>query len=126
MTDTNGNGSPPAGAEIGADETQGITWRGRIRQVWRFIASPHATVALGTLVVVGFVSGIISRGGFNWSMEMTNNQEFCVSCHEIAGGNLPGNIGPPLVAMKARFPSFDDLREQISDPRVKNPNSITY
>jgi len=48
----------------------------------------------------------------------------CLACHEIAGGKLAGNIGPPLVAMKARFPDFEVLKDQISDPRVKNPNTI--
>ena len=48
----------------------------------------------------------------------------CLSCHMIAGGELPGNIGPPLVAMKARFPNKADLRAQIWDSTVKNPNSI--
>jgi len=27
--------------------------------------------------------GIIFWGGFNWSMELTNTEEFCVSCHEM-------------------------------------------
>ena len=48
----------------------------------------------------------------------------CLSCHMIAGGDLPGNIGPPLIAMKARFPNKADLRAQIWDSTVKNPNSI--
>ena len=48
----------------------------------------------------------------------------CLGCHMIADGALPGNIGPPLIAMKARFPSKADLRAQIWDPTVKNPNSI--
>ena len=48
----------------------------------------------------------------------------CLGCHMIAGGDLPGNIGPPLIAMKARFPNKADLREQIWDPTIKNPNSI--
>ena len=48
----------------------------------------------------------------------------CLACHEIAGGKLAGNIGPPLVAMKARFPDFNKLRDQISDPRKSNPNTI--
>ena len=48
----------------------------------------------------------------------------CLACHMIADGSLPGNIGPPLVAMKARFPDKADLRAQIWDPTVANPNSI--
>ena len=48
----------------------------------------------------------------------------CLACHVIAGGNLPGNIGPPLIAMKARFPNKADLRAQIWDPTAANPNTI--
>ena len=48
----------------------------------------------------------------------------CLSCHMIAGGDLPGNIGPPLIAMKARFPNKADLRAQIWDATEKNPNTI--
>jgi sulfur-oxidizing protein SoxX len=48
----------------------------------------------------------------------------CLACHVIADGALPGNIGPPLVAMKARYPDKADLRAQIWDPTVANPNTI--
>lgn len=48
----------------------------------------------------------------------------CLACHMIADGELPGNIGPPLVAMKARFPDRAVLREQIYDARIKNPMTI--
>ncbi|MCP3869956.1 MAG: butanol dehydrogenase [Gammaproteobacteria bacterium] len=39
----------------------------------------------GTLgiLVVGIVSGIILWGGFNWAMDITNTEEFCISCHEM-------------------------------------------
>ena len=47
----------------------------------------------------------------------------CLACHVIAGGDLPGNIGPPLVAMKDRFPDKAKLRAQIYDPRVANPKT---
>jgi sulfur-oxidizing protein SoxX len=48
----------------------------------------------------------------------------CLACHQIEGGTLAGNIGPPLVAMKARFPDFNKLRAQINDARINNPNTI--
>lgn len=48
----------------------------------------------------------------------------CLSCHMIEGGELPGNIGPPLVAMKARFPDKAKLREQIWDATRNNPTSM--
>jgi sulfur-oxidizing protein SoxX len=48
----------------------------------------------------------------------------CLACHMIADGSLPGNIGPPLASMKARFPDKADLRAQIWDSTVANPNTI--
>jgi sulfur-oxidizing protein SoxX len=48
----------------------------------------------------------------------------CLACHQIEGGDLPGNIGPPLVSMKLRFPDKAKLRAQIADSTQANPNSI--
>lgn len=48
----------------------------------------------------------------------------CLACHMIEGGELPGNIGPPLVAMQARFPDKAKLRAQIWDSTRSNPNSM--
>jgi sulfur-oxidizing protein SoxX len=48
----------------------------------------------------------------------------CLACHQIDGGSLPGNIGPPLVAMKARYPDKSKLRAQIWDPTRANVMSI--
>jgi len=48
----------------------------------------------------------------------------CLACHMMDDGTLPGNIGPPLIAMKARFPEKAKLRAQIWDATVTNPNSI--
>ncbi len=47
----------------------------------------------------------------------------CLACHMMGDGASPGNIGPPLVAMKARFPDKAKLREQIYDPMITNPNT---
>ena len=47
----------------------------------------------------------------------------CLACHYIEGGELTGNFGPPLIAMKVRFPDRDVLRAQIWDASVKNPDS---
>jgi len=48
----------------------------------------------------------------------------CLACHAMDDGTLPGNIGPPLIAMKARFPDKAKLRAQIWDATEANPNSI--
>lgn len=48
----------------------------------------------------------------------------CLGCHAIDDGSQPGNIGPPLIAMKVRYPDKAKLREQIYDSTKANPNSI--
>jgi len=47
----------------------------------------------------------------------------CLACHMIATGDLPGNIGPPLVAMSIRYPDKAKLRAQIWDSTGSNPMS---
>jgi sulfur-oxidizing protein SoxX len=48
----------------------------------------------------------------------------CFACHAYEGAVLPGNIGPPLVAMKARFPDKQKLHDQIWDATKANPNTM--
>lgn len=47
----------------------------------------------------------------------------CLACHAIEGGSMAGNMGPPLVAMKARYPDKAKLRAQIWDATKANPNT---
>lgn len=48
----------------------------------------------------------------------------CLACHMIDDGELAGNNGPPLLAMKQRFPNRDVLFQQIWDPTASNPYSF--
>jgi hypothetical protein len=41
---------------------------------------------------------------------MERSKGNCLPCHAVADGKLPGNIGPPLFGMKARFPNPEILR----------------
>ena len=34
-------------------------------------------------LLVGVVLGVVLWGGFNWAMELTNKESFCISCHEM-------------------------------------------
>lgn len=38
---------------------------------------------MGLLLLVGVVVGALGWGGFNWGLELTNTEEFCISCHEM-------------------------------------------
>ena len=48
----------------------------------------------------------------------------CLACHQIADGSLAGNIGPPLAAMKSRFPDKAKLHAQIWNPSKDNKNTM--
>jgi len=66
-------------SELGHDTTR----KGLIARTWAFISRPSARFALGTLVVAGGIAGILFWGAFNWAMEASNTESFCVSCHEM-------------------------------------------
>ena len=87
------------------------------RNMKKTISSISAVATLAALFVMPLQAG---------AKEMTDEEVTfgrkagnCLACHMIPGGNLPGNIGPPLLAMKARFPNKADLRAQIWDPTEK-------
>jgi cytochrome c-type protein NapC len=40
-------------------------------------------MAWSSLFIAGGVAGILFWGGFNWALELTNTEAFCVSCHEM-------------------------------------------
>lgn len=50
---------------------------------WRALRSPSGRFSLGTLLVFGFVLGIMFWGGYNWAVELSNTESFCISCHEM-------------------------------------------
>ena len=56
---------------------------GLLCRLWKILKKPSVSYSLGTLLVVGFVSGIIFWGGFNTAMEVSNTETFCISCHEM-------------------------------------------
>ena len=60
---------------------------GNGRPIWQrardFLLRPHARFGLGAILAVGVVGGVVGWGGFNWAMEMTNTETFCIGCHEM-------------------------------------------
>ena len=47
----------------------------------------------------------------------------CLACHQIADGELPGTLGPPLMAMQQRYPDRVALVQQICDATISNPDT---
>jgi sulfur-oxidizing protein SoxX len=48
----------------------------------------------------------------------------CLTCHDIKGGDAPGNVGPPLADMKTRFPDRKDLVAIVYDETKRNPQTV--
>ena len=57
------------------------------------------------------------------AIAMERGKGNCLACHIIEDGELPGTIGPPLVAMAVRFPDKQRLRDQVWDATRSNPDS---
>jgi sulfur-oxidizing protein SoxX len=85
------------------------------------LAALLAAASLVPLVAIAAEADALEEGK---EVAFDRTKGNCLACHMIAGGVSPGNIGPPLIAMKARFPERKALREQIWDPLVKNPLSV--
>ncbi|HLN25540.1 MAG TPA: NapC/NirT family cytochrome c [Patescibacteria group bacterium] len=60
-----------------------------VGRLWRLFRSPSARFSLGLLLIVGFVGGVVFLSGFNWGLELTNNETFCRGCHEMNDNVYP-------------------------------------
>lgn len=50
------------------------------KSFWHWFRTP-SRVAVGTIIVLAFVGGILAWVGFNYGLEKTNTEQFCASCH---------------------------------------------
>lgn len=50
---------------------------------WLTLIRPSTSISLGVLTTAGFIAGVIFWGGFNTTLELTNTEKFCISCHEM-------------------------------------------
>ena len=85
------------------------------------LASITMVVALAGFSPQAAATGAIEEGKVIATDRKRGN---CMSCHVMGDAKLPGNIGPPLIAMKARFPDKAKLHAQIWDATQRNPQSL--
>ena len=96
-----------------------------MRKPTRTILAASAVAAvLGAMTLIMPATATAASADNGKKVAFDRKKGNCLACHAIAGGDLPGNIGPPLVAMKARFPDKAKLRAQIWDATATNPNSM--
>lgn len=51
--------------------------------IWKTLNKPAQHLTLGMVSIGAFVMGVIFWGGFNTALEVTNSEEFCISCHSM-------------------------------------------
>lgn len=75
------------------------------------------TLIMGSfLMSTGTVVAEQAKAPLEQGKELAIN--LCQACHQFEGTNQAGTVGPPIVAMKERFPDQQKLYEIIYDPHV--------
>jgi len=57
----------------------GLKWISAIWNLIKLYIQQYPVAGLATV----FLCGILAWGSFNWSLEITNTEKFCISCHEM-------------------------------------------
>ncbi len=70
-----------------AHHTEDAPQGGLIRRAWRGLRRPSSVYSVGLLLIIGIVLGVGGWGGFNWALELTNTETFCLTCHEMEANN---------------------------------------
>ncbi len=64
------------------------TKKSLLARYWHAIRS-RSTVSLGVVAAFFFLSGIAYMRMFDWTMAVTNTEEFCIGCHEMKDNVYP-------------------------------------
>jgi len=85
-------------------------------------ARPLAVALLSASMLIAGTSAHASGNAENGKkIAMSRGQGNCLACHSLPGAESPGNMGPALISMQARFPNPADLRTRIWDATSINP-----
>jgi sulfur-oxidizing protein SoxX len=97
---------------------------------WSMLRTVFISAALTSIAATGYLSSSQAADKTMTVVEKGKDVAFdrkkgnCLACHVMDDGTLPGNIAPPLVSMKLRYPDKAKLRAQIWDATATNPNTI--
>ncbi len=87
----------------------------------------YCALAVAGAVLGGFILGLsptFAAPSEGEKLAFDRGKGNCLTCHEIKGGDAPGNVGPALSDMKTRFPNRADLVAIISDETKRNPQTV--
>jgi len=85
--------------------------------------APHALV-LGMALLASSAVLAQSPASPGQALTFDRSKGNCLTCHDIAGGDSPGNVGPPLSDMKKRYPDRKELAAIIYDETKRNPQTV--
>ena len=90
-----------------------------------------AALALSTAVIAVPVTAqaaekAVSAVDEGKKLAFSKSKGNCLACHMVADGEMPGNIGPAIIAMKLRYPDKQKLVNKIwGTPETQTvPNSM--
>jgi sulfur-oxidizing protein SoxX len=83
-----------------------------------------AVIAGGLLAAITAQSALSAGSLDGEKLAFDRSKGNCLTCHEIKGGEDPGNVGPPLADMKSRFPDRKELVAIVSDETKRNPQTV--
>jgi sulfur-oxidizing protein SoxX len=80
-----------------------------------------ATLGLSALAGTASAQTSVAEGE---KLAFDRSKGNCLTCHDIKGGDAPGNLGPPLADMQKRFPNRGELVAIIYDETKRNPLTV--
>jgi L-cysteine S-thiosulfotransferase len=83
-----------------------------------------AGLAAGAPSIAASMAAAQSPALSGQALAFDRNKGNCLTCHDIKGGDSPGNAGPPLADMKKRFPDRKELAAIIFDETTRNPQTV--
>ena len=96
----------------------------RLLTIGSVIAALAGSLAFGPQVSAAEAKKAMTPAQMGKKVAENRKKGNCFSCHSYEGASLAGNMGPPLVAMKARFPDKKKLRAQVWDATSVNSESL--
>ena len=81
-------------------------------------------VMLGVMLFASGAASAQSPVSAGETLAFDRSKGNCLTCHEIKGGDSPGNVGPPLADMKSRYPDRKELTAIIYDETKRNPLTV--
>jgi len=89
---------------------------------WYCVPAIVAGAVLGAVVLGVMPASAAPSEGEKLAFDRAKGN--CLTCHEIKGGEAPGNVAPALNDMKKRFPNRAELIAIIADETKRNPQTV--